>query len=41
MSINWMQVLAIVMYLLEKIKDSDGDGRIDILDDEPNNPEIK
>lgn len=38
MTINWAQVLAIVMYLLEKIKDSDGDGKIDIFDKEPENP---
>lgn len=38
---NWVQVLAIIMYVLEKIKDSDGDGRLDMFDSDPNNPLIK
>lgn len=38
---NWVQVLAIIMYVLEKIKDSDGDGRLDIFDSNPKDPNIK
>lgn len=38
---NWIQVLAIIMYVLEKIKDSDGDGRPDLFDNDPENPLIK
>lgn len=38
---NWLKVLTLVIWLLQKIKDSDGDGRIDILDDEPSNKEVK
>lgn len=38
---NWVQVLAVIMYVLEKIKDSDGDGRLDMFDSNPNDPTIK
>lgn len=38
---NWVNVLSIIMYVLEKIKDSDGDGRLDIFDSDPNDPEVK
>ena len=38
---NWTNVLAILMYILEKIKDSDGDGRLDLFDSDPNNPNVK
>jgi len=38
---NWVNVLAIIMYVLEKIKDSDGDGRLDLFDNDPNDPEVQ
>lgn len=39
---NWLAVLNIVMWLLEKVmKDTDGDGRWDINDSDPNDPEVQ
>lgn len=38
---NWIQVLNIIIFILQKIKDSDGDGRIDILDSDPNDPDVQ
>lgn len=38
---NWLTVLQIIMYVLGKVKDSDGDGRIDILDSDPGDPKVK
>lgn len=36
---NWISVLNLLMYILQKIKDTDGDGRPDIFDNHPNDPE--
>jgi hypothetical protein len=38
---NWIAVLNLVMFILGKIQDSDGDGRPDIFDDQPDNPEVQ
>ncbi len=38
---QWLRLLELVMFLLGKLKDSDGDGRIDLLDSDPNDPEVK
>ena len=38
---NWLAVLNLIMFVLQKVIDTDGDGRIDILDKDPNNPEVK
>lgn len=38
---NWMKLLELIMFILGKVKDSDGDGRIDVLDSDPENPEVK
>ncbi len=36
-----VQLLKMIMEMLNVIKDSDGDGRPDFLDSDPNNPEVK
>lgn len=38
---NWTKLLELIIWLLSKIKDSDGDGRPDIVDSEPENGEVK
>lgn len=38
---NWVAVLNLIMFILAKIKDTDGDGRLDPFDSEPSNPEVK
>lgn len=38
---NWIELLQLIMFVLGKIKDTDGDGRIDILDKDPKNPDVK
>lgn len=38
---DFARILMLVVWLLEKLKDSDKDGRPDLFDDEPNNPEVK
>lgn len=39
---NWNMILTVFIYLLEKVaKDTDGDGRLDWFDSEPENPEVK
>lgn len=38
---NKMKLLLLLIELLKLIKDSDGDGRPDLFDDYPNDPEKK
>lgn len=39
---DWMKLLSVVMWIIDKVmKDSDKDGRPDIFDSEPENPEVK
>jgi hypothetical protein len=38
---NWIAVLNILLYVLGKIKDTDQDGRPDVFDKYPNDPERK
>lgn len=38
---NWVAILNMIMYILGKLKDSDGDGRLDVFDGAPNDPEVK
>lgn len=38
---NWDMLLEMFAWLLGKLKDSDGDGRPDLLDSDPQNPEVK
>lgn len=38
---NWIAILNLIMYVLQKIKDTDNDGTIDIFDRYPNDPAKK
>jgi hypothetical protein len=38
---NVVTILILIKEILTMLKDSDGDGRLDIFDSEPDNPEVK
>lgn len=38
---NWLKILELIMYVLGKIKDTDGDGRTDLFDSDPTDPSKK
>lgn len=38
---NFLKMLELLVQLFQLIKDSDGDGRADIFDKEPDNPDVK
>lgn len=38
---SWLKILEIFAWLIGQVKDTDKDGVIDLLDKEPQNPEVQ